>query len=72
MQDNKLNRIIPTSKAKSSTPIEIVLSDLKGVLKHYTTNQNIFQIPLVGLDKGIYFIRVTKNSQSAVKKFIKY
>lgn len=72
MQDNKLNRIIPTLKAKSSTPIEIVLSDLKGVLKHYTTNQNIFQIPLVGLDKGIYFIRVTKNGQSAVKKFIKY
>lgn len=50
---------------------EIQLWSASAMLRRYTTDQPIYQIPVSGLPAGIYFVRVIKDGQIHTKKLIK-
>lgn len=50
---------------------EIQLWSASAMLRRYTTDQPVYQIPVSGLPAGIYFVRVIKDGQTHTKKLIK-
>ena len=61
---------ILTTKGVTST-YEIQLWNGLTMLKSFKTNQLTFQIPIVGLPTGLYFVRVIKDGQTYTEKLIK-
>ena len=59
------------NESVSSGVYEIQLWDSASMLRSYKTHETSFQIPLTGLPKGIYFIRVIKDGENYTQKLIK-
>lgn len=55
----------------STGPYEIELWSASAMLRRYTTDQPVYQIPVSGLPAGIYFVRVIKDGKTHTKKLIK-
>ena len=60
-----------TIKAFSSGAYEIQLWSASAMLRRFTTDQPVYQIPVSGLPAGIYFVREIKEGQIYTKKLIK-
>ena len=59
------------NESVSSGVYEIQLWDSASMLRSYKTHETSFQIPLTGLPKGIYFVRVIKDGETYTQKLIK-
>jgi hypothetical protein len=60
-----------TANTFSAGTYEIELWSATAMLKRFTTDRPVYQIPLSGLPAGIYFVRVTKDGETYTKKLIK-
>lgn len=60
-----------TAKTVSIGVYEIQLWSASTMLRRYTTDQPVYQIPVSGLPAGIYFVRVIKDGEILTKKLIK-
>lgn len=58
-------------KSGNSGVYEIQLWSMSTMLKRFTTDQPVYQIPVSGLPAGIYFVRVIKDGHTHTKKLIK-
>ena len=55
----------------SDFKIDVLSIDGKKLKEFYFTNETTLNIDMSGIKPGIYFIKITHNSQSSVMKFIK-